>query len=101
MIPDWVIEGAKILGPMGAAYLGTLRFAYKIGRRVGRLERETEAQTAELRAQSQQLEWQSRATEIQLKKNGSDPPPRPKLATLPDPFEGIVEQAQALNKRKR
>lgn len=83
-------EWAEVLGTVAAVSLTTIGAGVVVVLRAfGRI-------MYRMGQQDLQLEWQSRAIEGTAKKAGSDPPPRPKLATLPDPFEGLVEKARAL-----
>lgn len=76
---EWVKLAVEVGGPVFGAYAGSLRFALRIGRHLGR--------------QDAQLEWQSRALEGMARTAGTVPPPRGKLVTLDDPWPDIVRDA--------
>lgn len=108
--------GASIVGSAAASYLAVARWAYKIGRKVGQLEAVARLQTQLIGAQNRTLNYQTDIAELQLdvarqvaKRTGSDPPPalpaaRPPLPSInevSDPFAGLVEEAEALDSKRK
>jgi hypothetical protein len=112
MIPDWVTwDHAKDV-VQGIGYIAVVWYTHR--RTTTRLDK----QDAELKKQSQGLEWNNEATELTHadlvatiasgkvslpppSKTPSPLPPRPKVATLTDPFETYVEQAKALDESRK
>ena len=83
----WIKVAAEVVGPT-LAVLGTgWRFASHFAQRMLEQRDRTIRQDVELAAQSRQLEWQSRMLELVGRRQGTVPPPRPKLTTLEEPFE--------------
>lgn len=102
MIPDWITwDHAKDV-VQGIGYIAVVWYTHR--RTTNQLNR----QDVELKKQSQGLEWNNEVTETLAKTGPSLPPPvpsplppRPKVASLTDPFESYVEEAKRLDNERK
>jgi hypothetical protein len=105
MAPSWITwDHAKDV-VQGIGYVVALWYTHR--RTTMRLDHQDD----ELRRQSRGLEWNNEVTEMLGRGEVTVPPPaprsspmppRPKVATLTDPFETYVEEAKKLDyERKR
>lgn len=97
MLPDWVEytkAAVEVIGTLGGVALAYTRLVYRLGQQDGMLKRIAQGN-----------EWNNEVTELMAKKTGTipsdppgpsdsnPPPPRPKVATLNDPFEAVMDEA--------
>ena len=103
--PQWVEYAklaAEVIGPLAGAYLGTVKMAFALGRRLGK-------QDALLYRTAVESSYQSKTLEGMAQKSGSQAPPRPQFDTLNDLSEldepltnwkGIEREAHRLDDRR-